>query len=55
MTRYDVLTHKLRVKVVGVRAEVEAVLAVRSVAKRLGIKTGTAILSIRRVYATAGE
>jgi DNA-binding GntR family transcriptional regulator len=38
-----------------VRDEVEAVLAVRSVAKRLGIETGTAILSIRRVYLTAGD
>ena len=55
MTLYDVLTQKLRVKITEVRDEVEAVLAVRSVAKRLGIKTGTAILSIRRVYVTAGD
>jgi hypothetical protein len=38
-----------------VRDEVEAIVAVRSVAKRLGINTGTAILSIRRVYVTAGD
>jgi GntR family transcriptional regulator len=55
MTLYDVLTQKLKVKIAEVRDEVEAVLAVRSVAKRLGIKTGTAILSIRRVYFTAGD
>jgi len=55
MTLYDVLTQKLRVKIAEVRDEVEAVLAVRSVAKRLGINTGTAILSIRRVYVTAGR
>jgi DNA-binding GntR family transcriptional regulator len=38
-----------------VRDEVEAVLAATSVAERLGIKTGTAILSIRRIYVTAGD
>lgn len=54
-TLYDVLTQKLKVKITEVRDEVEAVLAVQSVAKRLGIKAGTAILSIRRVYVTAGD
>ena len=38
-----------------VRDEVEAIVAVGSVAKRLGINTGPAILSIRRVYVTAGD
>ena len=37
------------------RGTAHAVLAARAVAKRLGIKTGTAILSIRRVYVTAGD
>jgi DNA-binding GntR family transcriptional regulator len=55
MTLYDVLTQRLKVKITEVRDEVEAVLAVQSVAKRLGIKAGTAILSIRSVYVTAGD
>jgi DNA-binding GntR family transcriptional regulator len=38
-----------------VRDEVEAILADTSIATRLGIKTRTAILSIRRTYFTAGD
>jgi len=55
MTLYDVLTQRLKVEIAEVRDEVEAVLAATSVAERLGIKTGTAILSIRRIYVTAGD
>jgi len=55
MTLYDVLTQKLGVKIAEVRDEVEAILADTPLATRLGIKRGTAILSIRRTYFMAGD
>jgi len=54
MTLYDILTQRLRVKIAEVRDEVEAIIADRPLATRLGIKRGTAVLSIRRTYFTAG-
>lgn len=55
MTLYDVLTQKLGVKIAEVRDDVEAILADTPIATRLGINVGTAILSIRRTYFTAGD
>ena len=42
-----------RVRYWPIRSTASDTVPTRSVAKRLGIKTGTAILSIRRVYVTA--
>lgn len=55
LTLYEVLTRKLGVKVAEVHDEVEGVLADTRVAPRLEVPVGTAMLSIRRVYFTAGD
>lgn len=55
MTLYQVLTRKLGVKIVEVHDEVEAVLADARAASRLGVRVGTAMLSIRRVYFAPGD
>lgn len=55
MTLYETLTRKLGVKITEVDDEVEGILADTRVAPRLGIPVGTATLSIRRVYFTAGD
>jgi DNA-binding GntR family transcriptional regulator len=46
---------KLGVKIAEVHDEVEAVLADPRVARRLGIAVGTPLLSVRRIYFTAGD
>jgi GntR family transcriptional regulator len=54
-TLYTTLMRKLGVKIAEVHDEVEAVLADPRVARRLGITVGTPLLSVRRIYFTAGD
>jgi GntR family transcriptional regulator len=54
-TLYRALTQRLGVKIAEVRDEVEAVLADTRIAPRLGVRVGTAMLSIRRIYFTPGD